>query len=183
MHRLARDFPNLRFSLNGGIETLQTSLEALCGDGSQLSGVMVGRAVVARPWEWARLDTLMYGENSDPASCRREVLEKYAAFADAEEASCEQRIRRLLLAPALNLFAGEPNGKVFRRVVDELGNDTSMGAGSILLRSAESTLSEETLEASPGYWWDHREQVYMPPASSTASAPSNWDSRDAEVQL
>ena len=37
---------------------------------------------------------------------RRRLLEEYAAWGDAIEATTPQRIRRLVLAPALNLFAG-----------------------------------------------------------------------------
>lgn len=166
VHQLAADFPNLRFSLNGGILTLDEAIAALSGDGHRLSGVMVGRAVVERPWEWAQLDSRMYGELHDVAACRRQVLHKYAAFADAEELAAKQRIRRLLLAPALNLFAGEPNGKIFRREVDTLALDDSLSAGSVLLRSAEAALSAETLDAPPGYVWDKHEKVYKPPSQS-----------------
>ena len=66
--RLAQDFPELRFSLNGGIETIEDAKSALwpsLDERSPLSGVMVGRAVVARPWDFATLDTDLYGEEAN----------------------------------------------------------------------------------------------------------------------
>ena len=70
----------------------------------------VGRAVMARPWHWATVDTALYGEASNPARSRRELLHAYAAFAEQQEARLPQRLRRVLLSPCLNLFAGEPMG-------------------------------------------------------------------------
>ncbi|KAL1499031.1 hypothetical protein AB1Y20_013547 [Prymnesium parvum] len=176
VHRLAADFPSLRFSLNGGIESLPSARKVLEGESCQLSGVMVGRAVVARPWDWAQIDTELYDEPFNPASSRRQVLDTYAAFADAEAAACAHNIRRLLLAPALNLFAGEPHGKMFRRRVDELASDPSISAGSIILRSAEDTLLAETLDAPPGYVWRHDERAYLPPVPNEALARTDTTS-------
>ena len=93
---------------------------------------MVGRSIVARPWDWATLDTRLYGAAADPATSRRQVLEEYLEFAEAYERRVPQRIRRLLVAPALNLFAGEPHGKTFRRTVDELAKaDASRSAADL----------------------------------------------------
>ena len=84
VRRLAAEHAGIRFSLNGGLQTVGDCDLAL-RDGD-LAGVMVGRAVVARPWHWATVDTALYGAASDAATSRRQVLEEYAAFANAEEA-------------------------------------------------------------------------------------------------
>ena len=74
----------------------------------------VGRAVMSRPWHWATVDTALYGEATNPATSRRELLHEYAAFAEQQEARLPQRLRRVLISPCLNLFAGEPMGTKFR---------------------------------------------------------------------
>ena len=115
VHRLAADFPELRFSVNGGLEHMEDLHEHLLPD-SRLSGVMVGRAVMSRPWHWATVDTALYGEATNPTTSRRELLHEYAAFAEQQEARLPQRLRRVLISPCLNLFAGEPMGTKFRAI-------------------------------------------------------------------
>ena len=107
VHRLAADFPALRFSVNGGLNCMDDLDEHLLPS-SRLSGVMVGRAVMSRPWHWSAVDTALYGADADPASSRRQLLHEYAAFAEQQEARLPQRLRRVLLSPCLNLFAGGP---------------------------------------------------------------------------
>lgn len=174
--RLAQDFPELRFSLNGGIETIEDAKSALwpsLDERSPLSGVMVGRAVVARPWDFATLDTDLYGEAANPATSRRQVLDEFCAFAAEYEAEVPQRIRRLLLAPALNLFAGEPHGKSFRREIDTMAQadrhaNRQRPAAEMLLAAANKVLLDETLDAPPGWRWDHHKRCYLPPEEAAA---------------
>lgn len=176
VERLAAALPHLSFSLNGGVEDLDAARAILLAgadspsDG-RLSGVMVGRAVVSRPWQWATADSTLYGAAADPAQSRRRLLEEYAAWGDAIEATTPQRIRRLVLAPALNLFAGEPRGKKFRAALDTRAKDDSLGFSSLLLGAAEDVLLPETLDSAPGYEWDHAARCYVPPDASPAAAP------------
>jgi tRNA dihydrouridine synthase A len=92
----------------GGIDSVQDATSHLTAD-SRLSGVMSGRAVIARPWEFATVDTALYGAPSDAASCRREVLHAYADYCARTEAHIPQKVRHLLLGAAVNLFANEPS--------------------------------------------------------------------------
>lgn len=163
VHRLASDFPHLSFFLNGGIESFPQAKQAL-REAPSLAGVMVGRAVIARPWEWAQLDTQLFGAHSDPAASRRVVLEAYAAFIDEEEAATPHRIRRKLLAPALLLFSGDPHGRQYRKRIDELAREDSLSAGEVLLQSARNVLLDATLDAPPGYTWSKEHAMYIPPA-------------------
>ena len=76
------------------------------------------------------------------------MLEEYAAFANAEEARLKQRVRRVLLSPALNLFTGEPFGKKYRAALDGLTkDDAETPIGDLLLRAADATLRADTLDA------------------------------------
>ena len=201
VRRLASDFPHLRFSLNGGIETIDDALRELGypehgggngnggsgnggSSGGRLSGVMVGRSVVARPWEWATLDTRLYGCDSNPATSRRQVLDEYCAFVEEEEARVKQRIRRLLVAPALNLFAGEPHGKTFRRTVDDLSkSDPDLDAATLIRRAVDASLLDETLDAPPGWCWSHHDKLYHDKnVGDESAADAGADRADAEVR-
>jgi len=181
VHRIAAQFPQLSISINGGIDDLAAAAQQLTpsataetadgddsgggggggGGGGSLSGVMVGRAVCARPWQWATADSVLYGRE-DPAAHRRQVLHAYAAYAVQQEREHPQRVRRLLLAPVLNLFATEPHGKQFRASIDTRAKDPSVRIDDLLLRAAEDTLMPETLDAPPGTVWHRHEGLYLP---------------------
>lgn len=160
--RLAADFPALRFSLNGGIDSLPEAASHL-GPGSGLCGVMVGRAVVQRPWDWATTDSALYGAPSDPSASRRKLLDSYADYAAQQQATTPQRIRHLLIAPALNLFALEPNGRKFRRAVDERSKDPSLSAADVIRFAADEALLPATLDAAPGWVYDKYAREYRAP--------------------
>ena len=123
VRRLAREFPELNFVLNGGMHSLAQVKEELEVDES-LAGVMVGRALVADPWGFATVDELLYGDSdgqSQLCANRRELLEAYGRHADYEEQLHEPAmIRRSLVAPCAHLFAGEANSKQFRMELDEI---------------------------------------------------------------
>ena len=177
IHRLAADFPALRFSLNGGLDTYET-FDGHLGGGSALAGVMVGRAVCSRPWYWATVDSRLYGAASDPAGSRRQLLHEYCAWADSQEAQNPQRIRHLLLAPTLNLFAGEPYGKKYRAAMDAAQKEAAAGGGSIsslVLGVAEGTLRADTLDAPPGAEWDLNGKEYVMPGAGAAGVEGTAD--------
>ena len=181
VHQLAADFPEMRFALNGGVETIDDAHRALQDGERRLSGVMVGRSVVAKPWHWSTLDTSLYGCDVNPAASRREVLSAYAEYADAMEAATPQRIRHLLIKPAVNLFAGEPHGKSFRRAVDETAADKSIPAGQVLLRAAGQALLDETLDAPPGHLWDYTARAYVSPREHASPSPAAGVADDARA--
>ena len=168
IYRLAQDFPHLRFSLNGGIETLDDAAKHVT-DNSQLSGVMVGRSVVARPWHWSTVDTDIYGTPTNPARSRRQVLDTYCEYANRMETATPQRIRHLLLKPAVNLFASEPNGKKFRKAVDAMAMNSAKTSGEVLRNAAQATLKASTLDAPPGFEYDRHRDEYVLPGAIGAS--------------
>ena len=129
VHRLAKDYPELKFVLNGGICSLTQAKEVL-DENNALAGVMIGRGMVADPWGFAMADELIYGKVKDGrvqhqplCTNRREILEAYGRHADHEELhNSPATIRRSLIAACAHLFAGERNAKQFRMELDEIAN-------------------------------------------------------------
>ncbi|KAG4391166.1 hypothetical protein AAZX31_05G124900 [Glycine max] len=77
---LLRDFPDLRFTINGGISRVD---EVSAAREAGAHGVMVGRAAYNNPWQiLGHVDAAIY----DKPSCdltRRQVLEKYLVYGDS----------------------------------------------------------------------------------------------------
>lgn len=65
VHSLVRDFPELKFTLNGGVSSLSQAKELLT---SGVYGIMVGRAIARDPWAWRDADEVVYGEQRSGAS-------------------------------------------------------------------------------------------------------------------
>ena len=91
---VARDFPRLAFTLNGGVPGPHSAASELSWNSGALpngapmppiEGVMVGRAASDRPWQTlGQADSVVFGEASDPATSRRRLMADYAAYADAQ---------------------------------------------------------------------------------------------------
>ena len=96
---LARDFPHLRFTLNGGLAGSHCVGGALAqappGGGpapANLVGGMVGRAAYHTPWHaLADADAGLWGAAANPTPSRRAVLAAYAAYADGARAEAEAK--------------------------------------------------------------------------------------------
>ncbi|KAJ6750871.1 hypothetical protein OIU85_001412 [Salix viminalis] len=79
-YALLRDFPDLRFTINGGINCVD-EVNAALREGAH--GVMVGRAAYNYLWNTlAHVDTAIYGAPSSGLT-RRQVLEQYQIYGDA----------------------------------------------------------------------------------------------------
>jgi len=147
VYRLSREFPHLRFTLNGGVLSYEDVAEHLR---EGVHGVMIGRAVVARPFYWSDVDARVFGSaDGNPGLTRREVLDRYGAYAQEEEARGGARMRRLLIKPVHNLFAGEPMGKRFRATLDQALLEPSLDVRQVLER-ATAVMPAALLEVLPG---------------------------------
>lgn len=169
VRRLVADYPELRFTLNGGVETLDQVREQLEACPS-LAGVMVGRALAADPWSFAMADEHLYSGDATSAHSdsltRLQVLEAYGKHADYEESMWDPvKIRRFLVKAVTPLFAGEPNAKKYRIALDEIAQRPKRWAKSatsnkraprdepplseLLLGAAHEHLDDETLLRTP----------------------------------
>ena len=156
---LKRDFPELEFSLNGGILTLEETVAALqmpneiAPEG--ISGVMIGRAAYNDPWNvLANADVAIWGADSNPAASRREVLREYAKYADSmigrwsvKEDGHRYPSVRVLTKPLLSMFHQVPRGKKWRAAVDG-ALKTANSVTEVLDRTLD-VLLPEVLDAPP----------------------------------
>ena len=112
VHRLKRDFPELRIVINGGLVDRVTALAQL----EHVDGVMLGRAAYQQPWLVADLDRELHGARATPALAR--VLERYILYIERELSvgtPLKSMTRHLL-----GLRTGLPGGRRWRRELSEL---------------------------------------------------------------
>ncbi|KAJ3695112.1 hypothetical protein LUZ60_000489 [Juncus effusus] len=140
---LLRDFPDVKFTLNGGLTSVNQVNQAIK---LGAHGVMLGRAAYNNPWSTLGfVDKLVYDAPSSNIT-RREVLEKYQIYADSvigKNGNNKPSLRQLV-KPLLNLFHSEPGNGLWKRKADSVLRDC---------KSMESFL-EETLDAIPDFVLD-----------------------------
>lgn len=133
---LLRDFPEIKFTLNGGITNV-SQVSASIRQGAH--GVMVGRAAYNNPWNMlGHVDGEIYGKQTRYIS-RRQILENYQAYGDSiiDQYGPSRPNVRQLVKPLLNLFHSEPGNSLWKRKADSA------------LRHCKTvkTFLEETLDA------------------------------------
>ncbi len=132
VHQLKADHSHLQIEINGGIKTLTDTAEQL----RHVDAVMIGRAAYDNPWLFADVDERFFGAEQAVSTDRRQVVHKMIGYVDqhVERVGKLSRITRHML----NLFAGQPGTKAWKRV---LSTRSSMpGAGSEVLLEALSAL-------------------------------------------
>ncbi|XP_012475435.1 uncharacterized protein LOC105791765 isoform X1 [Gossypium raimondii] len=116
-YALLRDFPDLTFTINGGINSVVEANAAL-REGAH--GVMVGRAAYHYPWQTlGHVDTAIYGAPSSGIT-RREILQRYQEYGDSvlgKDGNNRPNIREVA-KPLLNLFYSEPGNGLWKRKAD-----------------------------------------------------------------
>ncbi|XP_071721335.1 uncharacterized protein [Rutidosis leptorrhynchoides] len=116
-YALLRDFPDLRFTINGGINSID-EVRAAQNEGAH--GVMVGRAAYNNSWSMlANVDTVIYGAPPSGIT-RRQVLEKYKVYADSALGTYRNGKPGLrdFVRPLFGLFWGETGNGVWKRKAD-----------------------------------------------------------------
>jgi hypothetical protein len=178
--RLAEAFPHLRFVANGGIDNLghvkNIVEESICNNNKcgGVIGAMAGRAVINHPCSFSAADRVLWRsehQSITPRPTRREVLEDYIRYCEAEESLVEsygaspsqlESLRKRLVAVPFHLFTGEDGSDEFQRRLKKL-RDTKMGGrnqnhkkknkknqlqmkAASILRAAASFVPRETLD-------------------------------------
>ena len=123
----------LRWYLNGGIETLEQAASLLNRAPPNMEGVMMGRAAMNTPCEFANTDVLLYGEETNPSSARtrRTLIDAYTDYLHDKyptESDTVITSGTVLLAakPILGIFHGNKGNKQWRSSLDRLSRDAEL---------------------------------------------------------
>ncbi len=117
VRRLKRERPELTVVLNGGLETIAQSLDALAHDDPRgLDGVMLGRAAYGTPYILSDVDREFFGDPA-PAPLREDVVQ---AMSDYLKAQFVLGVRpHSITRHMLGLFHGAPGARTWRRFLSE----------------------------------------------------------------
>lgn len=133
VHRLKQDFPHLWIEINGGFTTLEQVQEQL----QRVDAVMIGRAAYDNPYLFATVDRTIYGEET-PIPSRRAVAEAMLPYMEEWLAKEEWTAKGLKLNKItrhmLQLFAGQPGSRIWKRILTE--RSCQIGAGAEVIRDA-----------------------------------------------
>lgn len=124
IHRLKQEFPHLTIEINGGILTLEQVREQL----QSVDAVMIGRAAYDTPYLFATVDRDFYGETA-PVLSRHAVVE--AMFPYIEYWVSRGVKLHAIARPMLQLFAGQPGTKAWKRHISENAHLSNAGVETI----------------------------------------------------
>jgi tRNA-dihydrouridine synthase A len=109
-YRLKRERPDLQVVVNGGIADAAEATAHL----DHADGAMLGRAAYHDPYLLHRLDTAWFG---GALRTRGELLRGLRPYVEAQLARGAQL--KHMVRHVLGLFAGQPGGRAFRRILSE----------------------------------------------------------------
>ncbi|MFT5693639.1 MAG: tRNA-dihydrouridine synthase A [Oceanicoccus sp.] len=149
VYQLKKDFPELEIIINGGITTIQESVDHL----KAVDGVMVGRSAYHNPYILTEVDQLLYRDSGTAAqsqgnsenNCevtipktRDQVLLDFIPYIEKqlEEGVALNHITRHILG----LFQSVPGAKRFRRHISQ--NAHKRGAGIEVVYQARELVQE-----------------------------------------
>lgn len=131
--QLKKDYPDLEIIINGGITTLEQSLNLL----NEVDGVMLGREIYHNPYLLAKVDQTIYGVDT-PIMTREQVIEAFIAYAEEQ---LQQGVRlNYMTRHILGLYQGMPGARRFRRVISEQAHKPN--AGIDVIKNALAALNE-----------------------------------------
>ena len=129
VYRLKRDFPGLCIVVNGGVNTL----EAIEPHLSRVDGVMLGRVAYHDPYVLVQAAVRLFGEV--PRS-RSAIVDDMFAYATDQVASGTPL--RAIVRHMLGLYHGQPNARVWRRMLSDASLLAS-GRPELLLDAMQAT--------------------------------------------
>jgi tRNA-dihydrouridine synthase A len=112
VYQLKNDFPDLEIIINGGVTTLEQSLDHL----NRIDGVMVGREAYTNPYLLASVDQQIYGYEQ-PIISREKIAEAFLDYVDNELAKGTKL--QAMTRHILGLFHGMPGARQYRRHISE----------------------------------------------------------------
>ncbi|RJX72250.1 tRNA dihydrouridine(20/20a) synthase DusA [Vibrio sinensis] len=133
-YQLKKDFPHLNISVNGGVKTLEETIEHL----KHLDGVMVGREAYQNPYILAEVDQLIYGLDK-PVKKRTQIVEEMYPYIERQlsnGAYLGHMTRHML-----GLFQNMPGARQWRRHISE--NAHKPGSGIEVVEAALAKIPKE----------------------------------------
>ncbi len=119
VYKLKKDFPKLKFSINGGIENCKEISKHL----TKVDGVMLGRSIYHNPFLLDEIEGFIF-KNKKSSINREQILKKYMSY--ISDQSQKGVPIRSMTRHILGLYHGEANAKLFRRLLSgkivELGH-------------------------------------------------------------
>lgn len=148
---LCNDFPDLEFSINGGILSLEHAKGMLTSAPKNLLGVMVGRLATNNPCLLWDVDRYMYNEAANPlgqSATRRTLAQSYAQYLEKVHPPTDELAKsrtHLALKPILGLLSGRPGHRHFRQTLETLQRDklNRCDGPAALLRLALESLDKD----------------------------------------
>ncbi|MFC5078750.1 putative tRNA-dihydrouridine synthase [Vibrio thalassae] len=133
-YQIKKDFPHLQIAVNGGVKTLEESLEHL----KHLDGVMIGREAYQNPYILAQVDQLIFGLDT-PVKKRKQIVEEMYPYIERQLANGSYlgHISRHMIG----LFQAMPGARQWRRYISE--NAHKKGAGIEVLETALAKIPAE----------------------------------------
>ena len=110
VYQLKKDFPKLKFTINGGIETCQD----IAGHLGQVDSVMLGRSIYHNPFLLEQIEVEIF-ERKESTLDREQILRQYMSYI-ADQSKIGVPVRSMS-RHILGLYHGEANAKLFRRLL------------------------------------------------------------------
>jgi len=112
VYQIKQDYPDLKFIMNGGLNSIEECHTQL----KYVDGVMVGRAIQANPFFLEKIDNEFYGKDLKTID-KIFIVKKYFNYIknNVESVSTYE-----LLSPLLALCFGVPGSKKFKQQVNDL---------------------------------------------------------------
>ena len=110
VYQLKKDFPSLKITINGGIESCEDVKKHL----ELVDGVMMGRSIYHNPFLLRKIDKTIFDENNSLID-REQILKKYMTY--IEKQSQNGVPIRSMTRHILGIYHGEANAKLFRRLL------------------------------------------------------------------
>lgn len=114
VHRLKAEFPHLLVETNGGVRAVDAVLAHL----QHVDGVMIGRWAYDEPFALAALERAVF--DADPPCATREAV-AWATVPYVERVNATGQPSHRVTRHLLNLFAGVPGTRAWKRVLTEGG--------------------------------------------------------------
>ena len=153
VYKLKVDFPDIAFTLNGGI----TSIGQVENHLPKVDGVMIGREAYQNPWILKQMDEHFF-KNEDPAlpgvrtfNTRREIVDAYLPY--VERQLSHGVYLRHMTRHILGLFHGQGGAKGWRRHLSEYGPRRNAGIEVIqeALKFVDTDKEQEGIEELVAY--------------------------------